>query len=66
MDSTMSDVTTTDVEMEDDKITTKEGTEALAQLDAAEEMEAKDQTKAVTMYMDIIHSSANPQRIDHA
>ncbi len=49
-----------DVEMEDDKITTKEGTEALAQLDAAEEMEAKDLSKAVTMYNDIIHSSANP------
>ena len=60
VDTAMGDVPNADVEMEDDKITTKEGTEALAQLDAAEEMEAKDLSKAVTMYNDIIHSSANP------
>ena len=60
VDTAMGDVPNADVEMEDDKITTKEGTEALAQLDAAEEMEAKDLSKAVTMYNDIIHSSTNP------
>ena len=60
VDTAQGEVPNADVEMEDDKITTKEGTEALAQLDAAEEMEAKDLSKAVTMYNDIIHSSANP------
>ena len=60
VDTAVGEVPNADVEMEDDKITTKEGTEALAQLDAAEEMEAKDLSKAVTMYNDIIHSSANP------
>ena len=38
VDTAMGDVPNADVEMEDDKITTKEGTEALAQLDAAEEI----------------------------
>jgi hypothetical protein len=60
VDTAVGVVPNADVEMEDDKITTKEGTEALAQLDAAEEMEAKDLSKAVTMYNDIIHSSTNP------